>query len=181
MERPYPGGELLLNYLNHCGRSRIYCPLPVWWHILCDKWSLCVCSRLAVKNSTLMVSLLKILDRSHAQKLQLKALDIVLFGPPPGPCVDMSSVCRTSARVFIRVVFGRTEEPVEGPAAGCFHPDGDGRLLVRLRPEQEVQRRPREADERPGGPAEGRAEPAGAAAEVSPSRSESCRPESSTI
>ncbi|XP_075888186.1 stromal interaction molecule 1b isoform X2 [Nelusetta ayraudi] len=40
--------------------------------------------RLAVKNSTLMVSLLKILDRSHAQKLQLKALDIVLFGPPPG-------------------------------------------------------------------------------------------------
>ncbi|XP_072231247.1 stromal interaction molecule 1-like isoform X2 [Leuresthes tenuis] len=40
--------------------------------------------RLAVKNTTLMVSLLKILDRSHAKKLQLKALDIVLFGPPPG-------------------------------------------------------------------------------------------------
>uniref|UniRef100_A0A3Q2G4F4 Stromal interaction molecule 1b n=1 Tax=Cyprinodon variegatus TaxID=28743 RepID=A0A3Q2G4F4_CYPVA len=40
--------------------------------------------RLAVKNVTLTVSLLKILDRSHAQKLQLKALDIVLFGPPPG-------------------------------------------------------------------------------------------------
>ncbi|TMS13919.1 Stromal interaction molecule 1 [Larimichthys crocea] len=40
--------------------------------------------RLAVKNTTLMVSVLKILDRSHAQKLQLKALDIVLFGPPPG-------------------------------------------------------------------------------------------------
>ncbi|XP_049895414.1 stromal interaction molecule 1-like isoform X5 [Epinephelus moara] len=40
--------------------------------------------RLAVKNTTLTVSLLKILDRSHAQKLQLKALDIVLFGPPPG-------------------------------------------------------------------------------------------------
>nr|XP_057942075.1 stromal interaction molecule 1-like isoform X1 [Doryrhamphus excisus] len=40
--------------------------------------------RLAVKNTTLTVSLLKILDRSHAQKLQLKALDTVLFGPPPG-------------------------------------------------------------------------------------------------
>ncbi|XP_054610136.1 stromal interaction molecule 1-like isoform X2 [Dunckerocampus dactyliophorus] len=40
--------------------------------------------RLAVKNTTLTTSLLKILDRSHAQKLQLKALDTVLFGPPPG-------------------------------------------------------------------------------------------------
>ncbi|XP_040006286.1 stromal interaction molecule 1b isoform X1 [Xiphias gladius] len=40
--------------------------------------------RLAVKNITLTVSVLKILDRSHSQKLQLKALDIVLFGPPPG-------------------------------------------------------------------------------------------------
>lgn len=29
-----------------------------------------------------MVTILKILDRSHAQKLQLKALDTVLFGPP---------------------------------------------------------------------------------------------------
>ncbi|KAL4608521.1 stromal interaction molecule 1 isoform X2 [Arapaima gigas] len=38
--------------------------------------------RLAVKNVTLTMSLLKILDRSHAQKLQLKALDTVLFGPP---------------------------------------------------------------------------------------------------
>ncbi|CAL8363513.1 unnamed protein product [Lota lota] len=38
--------------------------------------------RLTVKNSTLFVLLLKILDRSHAQKLQLKALDTVLFGPP---------------------------------------------------------------------------------------------------
>ncbi|XP_029304351.1 stromal interaction molecule 1b isoform X2 [Cottoperca gobio] len=40
--------------------------------------------RLAVKNTTLTLSVLKISDRSHAQKLQLKALDIVLFGPPPG-------------------------------------------------------------------------------------------------
>ncbi|MEQ2161709.1 hypothetical protein GOODEAATRI_012269 [Goodea atripinnis] len=44
--------------------------------------------RLAVKNISLTVSLLKILDRSHVQKLQLKALDIVLFGPPPGPIPD---------------------------------------------------------------------------------------------
>ncbi|XP_067363255.1 stromal interaction molecule 1a isoform X2 [Channa argus] len=38
--------------------------------------------RLAVKNTTLTLSILKILDRSHVQKLQLKALDTVLFGPP---------------------------------------------------------------------------------------------------
>ncbi|XP_041750521.2 stromal interaction molecule 1 isoform X2 [Coregonus clupeaformis] len=38
--------------------------------------------RLAVKNTTLTLSVLKIIDRSHAQKLQLKALDTVLFGPP---------------------------------------------------------------------------------------------------
>ncbi|XP_069395523.1 stromal interaction molecule 1-like isoform X2 [Paralichthys olivaceus] len=40
--------------------------------------------RLAVKNTTLTLLVLRILDRSHSQKLQLKALDIVLFGPPPG-------------------------------------------------------------------------------------------------
>ncbi|XP_077361543.1 stromal interaction molecule 1-like isoform X7 [Festucalex cinctus] len=38
--------------------------------------------RLAVKNATLTAGVLKILERSHAQKLQLKALDTVLFGPP---------------------------------------------------------------------------------------------------
>ncbi|KAJ8280152.1 hypothetical protein GJAV_G00051140 [Gymnothorax javanicus] len=38
--------------------------------------------RLAMKNATLTMSLLKMLDRSHVQKLQLKALDTVLFGPP---------------------------------------------------------------------------------------------------
>lgn len=37
--------------------------------------------RLAVKNNTLTIIILK-MDRSHAQKLQLKALDTVLFGPP---------------------------------------------------------------------------------------------------
>ncbi|XP_005173450.1 stromal interaction molecule 1a isoform X2 [Danio rerio] len=38
--------------------------------------------RLAVKNNTLTQTVLKILDRSHVQKLQLKALDTVLFGAP---------------------------------------------------------------------------------------------------
>ncbi|XP_061575663.1 stromal interaction molecule 1a isoform X5 [Cololabis saira] len=38
--------------------------------------------RLAVKNATLTLSILKILDRSHVQKLQLKSLDTVLFGAP---------------------------------------------------------------------------------------------------
>ncbi|XP_061637157.1 stromal interaction molecule 1-like isoform X4 [Phyllopteryx taeniolatus] len=38
--------------------------------------------RLAVKNATLTHSILKILDRSHVQKLQLKSLDTVLFGAP---------------------------------------------------------------------------------------------------
>lgn len=66
------------------------------------------------------------------------------------------------------VVFvGRPSEPMEGPGSGCVHPDGAGRLLVCLRPEQEVQRRLGEADEGPGGSAEGRAEPAGGAGEVS--------------
>ncbi|XP_076002547.1 stromal interaction molecule 1a isoform X4 [Genypterus blacodes] len=41
-----------------------------------------VMPRLAIKNVTLAVSILKILDRSHVQKLQLKALDTVLFGAP---------------------------------------------------------------------------------------------------
>ncbi|XP_061733312.1 stromal interaction molecule 1a isoform X4 [Nerophis ophidion] len=38
--------------------------------------------RLAVKNNTLTHTILKILDRSHVQKLQLKSLDTVLFGAP---------------------------------------------------------------------------------------------------
>ncbi|XP_051464637.1 stromal interaction molecule 1 isoform X6 [Apus apus] len=38
--------------------------------------------RLAVNNVTMMGSVLKMTDRSHRQKLQLKALDTVLFGPP---------------------------------------------------------------------------------------------------
>uniref|UniRef100_A0A7N6AH70 SAM domain-containing protein n=1 Tax=Anabas testudineus TaxID=64144 RepID=A0A7N6AH70_ANATE len=41
-----------------------------------------VMPRLAVKNTTLTHSILKILDRSHVQKLQLKSLDTVLFGAP---------------------------------------------------------------------------------------------------
>ncbi|NXR81808.1 STIM1 protein, partial [Pycnonotus jocosus] len=38
--------------------------------------------RLAVNTVTMMGTVLKMTDRSHRQKLQLKALDTVLFGPP---------------------------------------------------------------------------------------------------
>ncbi|XP_040282613.1 stromal interaction molecule 1 isoform X5 [Bufo bufo] len=38
--------------------------------------------RLAITNATMTGTLLKMTDRSHRQKLQLKALDTVLFGPP---------------------------------------------------------------------------------------------------
>ncbi|XP_075054506.1 stromal interaction molecule 1 isoform X2 [Mixophyes fleayi] len=38
--------------------------------------------RLAITNATMTGALLKMTDRSHRQKLQLKALDTVLFGPP---------------------------------------------------------------------------------------------------
>ncbi|XP_056905418.1 stromal interaction molecule 1a isoform X2 [Takifugu flavidus] len=41
-----------------------------------------VMPRLAVKNTTFTLSILKIQDRSHVQKLQLKSLDTVLFGAP---------------------------------------------------------------------------------------------------
>ncbi|XP_040190692.1 stromal interaction molecule 1 isoform X2 [Rana temporaria] len=38
--------------------------------------------RLAITNATMTGTILKMTDRSHRQKLQLKALDTVLFGPP---------------------------------------------------------------------------------------------------
>ncbi|XP_061485229.1 stromal interaction molecule 1 isoform X5 [Rhineura floridana] len=38
--------------------------------------------RLAITNATMTGTVLKMSDRSHRQKLQLKALDTVLFGPP---------------------------------------------------------------------------------------------------
>nr|XP_033803842.1 stromal interaction molecule 2 isoform X3 [Geotrypetes seraphini]XP_033803852.1 stromal interaction molecule 2 isoform X3 [Geotrypetes seraphini] len=41
--------------------------------------------RIAVNEPTFMISQLKIIDRSHRQKLQLKALDVVLFGPLTRP------------------------------------------------------------------------------------------------
>ncbi|XP_014745839.1 PREDICTED: stromal interaction molecule 1 [Sturnus vulgaris] len=43
---------------------------------------LCPRNVLAVNNATMMGTVLKMTDRSHRQKLQLKALDTVLFGPP---------------------------------------------------------------------------------------------------
>ncbi|OWK53039.1 Stromal interaction molecule 1 [Lonchura striata] len=47
----------------------------------CARSSFLPC-RLAVNNATMMGTVLKMTDRSHRQKLQLKALDTVLFGPP---------------------------------------------------------------------------------------------------
>ncbi|XP_040822230.1 stromal interaction molecule 2 isoform X4 [Ochotona curzoniae] len=41
--------------------------------------------RIAVHEHSFMISQLKISDRSHRQKLQLKALDVVLFGPLTRP------------------------------------------------------------------------------------------------
>uniref|UniRef100_A0A8D0GF36 Stromal interaction molecule 2 n=1 Tax=Sphenodon punctatus TaxID=8508 RepID=A0A8D0GF36_SPHPU len=41
--------------------------------------------RIAVNEPAFMISHLKIIDRSHRQKLQLKALDVVLFGPLTRP------------------------------------------------------------------------------------------------
>uniref|UniRef100_A0A6I8NYU1 Stromal interaction molecule 2 n=1 Tax=Ornithorhynchus anatinus TaxID=9258 RepID=A0A6I8NYU1_ORNAN len=41
--------------------------------------------RIAVNDLAFMTSQLKIIDRSHRQKLQLKALDVVLFGPLTRP------------------------------------------------------------------------------------------------
>ncbi|XP_037323255.2 stromal interaction molecule 1-like isoform X2 [Pungitius pungitius] len=76
--------------------------------------------RLAVKNTTLMVSVMRILDRGHAQKLQLKALDIVLFGPPParpGPWKDLVLVLSVLAGLsgcwFAFIQNRRSREDVE--------------------------------------------------------------------
>ncbi|XP_042324587.1 stromal interaction molecule 2 isoform X3 [Sceloporus undulatus] len=41
--------------------------------------------RIAINEPAFMISQLKIIDRSHRQKLQLKALDVVLFGPITRP------------------------------------------------------------------------------------------------
>ncbi|XP_043918085.1 stromal interaction molecule 2 [Protopterus annectens] len=41
--------------------------------------------RLAANEASFMISQLKVIDRSHRQKLHLKAMDAVLFGPPTRP------------------------------------------------------------------------------------------------
>ncbi|NWZ88441.1 STIM1 protein, partial [Poecile atricapillus] len=51
-----------------------------WW--MCPQLISPPLCRLAVNNATMMGTVLKMTDRSHRQKLQLKALDTVLFGPP---------------------------------------------------------------------------------------------------
>ncbi|KAG8453575.1 hypothetical protein GDO86_000272 [Hymenochirus boettgeri] len=44
-----------------------------------------VLPRIAVNEPAFMIAQLRIIDRSHRQKLHLKALDVVLFGPPTRP------------------------------------------------------------------------------------------------
>lgn len=44
----------------------------------------CICSRLAVNNMHYLNNILGIKDPIHKQKIALKAMDIVLFGPPKG-------------------------------------------------------------------------------------------------
>lgn len=50
-------------------------------NIACEVGNVFVVNRIAVNEHAFMISHLKIIDRSHRQKLQLKALDVVLFGP----------------------------------------------------------------------------------------------------
>lgn len=65
-------------FLEEVGNpTRILSALPA------GNWAPTVCPhRLAVTNTTMTGTVLKMTDRSHRQKLQLKALDTVLFGPP---------------------------------------------------------------------------------------------------
>lgn len=76
--------------------------------------SLSVFSRLAVKNATLTVTVLKMLDRNHVQKIQLKALDTVLFGPPLSKShgsrsavhADVKRLSRVDAGVMLFYIYG---------------------------------------------------------------------------
>lgn len=51
------------------------------FNIACEVGNVFFVNRIAVNEHAFMISHLKIIDRSHRQKLQLKALDVVLFGP----------------------------------------------------------------------------------------------------
>uniref|UniRef100_A0A672K3E5 Stromal interaction molecule 1a n=1 Tax=Sinocyclocheilus grahami TaxID=75366 RepID=A0A672K3E5_SINGR len=62
--------------------------------------------RLAVKNVTLTQTVLKILDRSHFQKLQLKALDTVLFGAPMS---DIENFILVLSLVYLRLQIAQEE------------------------------------------------------------------------
>lgn len=73
----------LLTVIISMGSSK-YCCLCIEiciLEILCLLHELFSMYRIAVHETSFMISQLKISDRSHRQKLQLKALDVVLFGP----------------------------------------------------------------------------------------------------
>uniref|UniRef100_A0A8C6XR67 Stromal interaction molecule 1 n=1 Tax=Naja naja TaxID=35670 RepID=A0A8C6XR67_NAJNA len=64
--------------------------------------------RLAITNTTMTGTLLKMTDRSHRQKLQLKALDTVLFGPP------LYSLCLKYFLLTLSIVLGSLAPPWPG-------------------------------------------------------------------
>lgn len=76
--------------------------------------------RLAVNNATMMGTVLKMTDRSHRQKLQLKALDTVLFGPPlceypeSLPALGKTPEASEALDMRICVCSDRTPEPGRG-------------------------------------------------------------------
>lgn len=95
------------NGLKWCKDSYLILDLIRWnssiltcHHVLPLLKQLCLLFlRLAVKNTTLTLSILKIMDRSHVQKLHLKSLDTVLFGAPPSMLLLFLKVCVTHIKV----------------------------------------------------------------------------------
>lgn len=79
-----------------------------------------------MNNATMMGTVLKMTDRSHRQKLQLKALDTVLFGPPL--CEYPNPSCQPWERPPGHQILGReglcllklAPEPAQGSLSLCL-------------------------------------------------------------
>lgn len=54
--------------------------------------------RLAVHNMHYVSNVLGIRDPIHKQKIALKAMDVVLFGPPRGKYFSKASTCQLAFR-----------------------------------------------------------------------------------
>lgn len=112
---------------------------------------------------------LKVLDQRHKQKLNLKALDAVLFGPPlrkralkPSHPPNANAVTDP----FPAPSHRSAAQLDEGLCPDGFHSDRRRGLLVRLHSEQVQQGAHLSDDEGPGEPAARRAEPHGPAESV---------------